>query len=557
MPTKKSNAAKSQENAAPTEKQISPYIQKELKRLTGNKNVLPSSYWTKGKDHQATSTFFEPHSIGENGFSHLRTVNRARYGSINCRTLRNVAQKAWIINICINYLIKKCKPYFTYSTDNNKRGFILLKNGEPLKDNGKNAKEAKEIADFLKNTGNYKDSGRDSLVKYCTKLLRDEFTMDQIATELQRNAKGELIAFFAVDAATIEKVIPDELNPTDIKFLQIIDGVPCAAYTDNEMIFDFKNPRTDIYHSFYGYSEVEQVIDLITSEINAFTYNAGNFTENKLPRGMLLIEGDASPETITEMEDYIAEIMSGGPLNQWRIPIIPSGQAKGEGGGIKYQELNGKNRDMEFSQWLDFLTSAVVATFGCSMDELGIQSQKSQNLFERTGNAQMTESKSMVLGDTLSFLQDYLNKIVEQINPEYTLEFVGYEIPDPKVISDLDKSETESWKTLNEKREEKGFKKLDADWADIPLNPQAVQCFQAAQANSQMGGGDMGDDAGDESWANYGDMQMGDDMGEGETDSQDIADSFDVPDSDAEAQDNINAAEETKKSLLIKKSFKI
>ena len=55
--------------------------------------------------------------------------------------------------------------------------------------------------------------------------------------------------------------------------------MPAAGYTYENMIFDFENPRTDIYHSMYGYSLVEQAVDLITSVINTFIYNAGNFTE--------------------------------------------------------------------------------------------------------------------------------------------------------------------------------------------------------------------------------------------------------------------------------------
>jgi hypothetical protein len=498
-------------------------LKKELKKIhavTGHNDVM-SGYWTYGKEHNAQSSFFEPYAIGDHGLSNIRTISRARYGSIQPRTLRAVAEKAWIINVCINHVIKKLKPYFKPVSDNNKRGFQLLKDGSVIKDSkGRKSKEKNDLEKFLLKTGNYQDSTRDNFVKYCTKIIRDLLTMDQIATELQYDKGGKVCAFFAVDAATIERVLPDPNIETEIKFLQIIDGTPAAGYTDNEMLFDFENPRTDIYHSFYGYSYVEQAVDLITAQINAFVYNSGNFTENKLPRGMLLIEGDSSQETIEQMEDYIAEIMSGSPVNQWRIPIIPSGMAKGEGGGIKWQELNGKNRDMEFSNWQDYLTSGVVALFGCSMDELGLQSAKSQNMFERTGNEQMKESKSLILGDILTFLEDYINRIIEKIDDRYTLEFVGYETTDLKTQADIDKAEIEGYKTLNEKREEKGMSKLEAEWANIPMNVQAVQLYQSDQANQQMAGeGGEGESEGeesDDSWMNYGNDMMGDGGGSSE-----------------------------------------
>ena len=74
----------------------------------------------------------------------------------------------------------------------------------------KEDKKCDAIRDFIVSTGNYKDPGRDNFVTYCTKILRDELTLDQIATEIQYNKKGEPVAFFAVDAATIERVIPEK-----------------------------------------------------------------------------------------------------------------------------------------------------------------------------------------------------------------------------------------------------------------------------------------------------------------------------------------------------------
>ncbi|MBR4029911.1 MAG: hypothetical protein IKJ06_00730 [Clostridia bacterium] len=193
---------------------------------------------------------------------------------------------------------------------------------------------------------------------------------------------------------------------------------------------------------------------------------------------------------------------------------------------------------MEFSNWLDFLVSNVVALFGCSMEELGLHSQKSQAMFEREGKTRIEQAKSTILGDTLSFLQDYINRILDIAYPDYELEFVGYEKDDPKAIVDIDKSEVEAYKTLNEKREEKGMKKLDAEWANIPLNPQAVQLFQSAQAQQQQGGDMGGSD--DDSWGDYQGAIMGDDAEAGDFGSEE----------NAEEPAEENGGEEMQKSLL-------
>ena len=53
-------------------------------------------------------------------------------------------------------------------------------------------------------------------------------------------------------------------------------------------------------------------------------------------------------------------------------------------------------------------------------------------------------------------MQDYINRILDIAYPDHELAFVGYEKDDPKAIVDTDKSEVEAYKTLNEKREERG-----------------------------------------------------------------------------------------------------
>ncbi len=482
-------------------------------KLYNTNNMLFNTYFfeERGKMHDADSVFYDPYFISDNAFGDIRTISRIQYGGIHCNTLRAVAQKAWIINTCINHIQKKIKPFLKVSTSRNMRGFIIHKKNEDLTKGVKEDKERDRIRDFINNCGGYEDTDRDDFVKYCTKLIRDELTLDQIATEIQYNKKGEPCAFFAVDSATIERVVADDKDKTDFRYLQIVDGIPAAGYTPDTMIFDFENPRTDIHHSMYGYSYVEQAVDLITSVINTFTYNTGNFTENKLPKGMLLLNGDANSDRVAEMEDYIAEIMSGGPLNQWRIPIIPSG---GKEDSIEWKQLSGSNREMEFQGWLDYLTSGVVAMFGCSMDELGIQSQKSQAMFENGGKDRIAASKSLLLGDLLTFLESYINKIVKKINKDYVFEFVGYEKEDPGMIAELDEKECRTYKTINEKRAEKGLEPIDLgeikNGADIPMNVQLVQLLQAAQAQAGgdgmggMDGAEQGEAGGDENaWEDY------------------------------------------------------
>jgi hypothetical protein len=352
---------------------------------------------------------------------------------------------------------------------------------------------AKELSQFFMKTGDTEDRERkDDLDKYTTKILRDIFQLDQISTEIQRTRDGEACAFWAMDTATIEVALPNE---AEIDYVQVINNIPYGYFSDQDMIFDCMNPRTDIEKAGYGYSLVEQAIDLITSAINTFMYNSGFFQENKLPRGILLLQGDADTEEVEEIEDYIVNIMSGPPTSQWRVPIIPTGKPDGAGQGerrFEWVNLQGTNKEMEFQAWFDLQLSGIVALFGESMESLGLHSQKSQPLIGMDTSPKVESTKSLVLGDILGFLQKHFNQILEFKNPEYELEIVGYERADPKLTVDIDKEEVGTWKSIDEKRIEKGEEPYNKPWSQVPLNPYVIQLLNQDQAGPF--GGEMGEE---------------------------------------------------------------
>lgn len=513
-----------------TSRELEPInIQRELARYYSRYNRLGAYHRDSGNNNGLQTARYDPILLVENRYGALRTVDRYQNRSIACETLRRVSTKCWIIQACILNVQKKIKPFLKPSTDRNTRGFVVLKKGDDIfKASNRKSAQRDKIENFLRTTGIVEDPDReDTFIKYGTKIIRDLLEIDQVATEIQYNRGGKPIAFWGVDGATIEKVVPGQDNPDDIRYVQVINHIPYAFYNRDELIFDFQNPRTDIQYSFYGYSYVEQAIDLVTSVINAFTYNSGFFTENRLPRGMLLIDGDASQETVRNMEEFLEEVLSGSPAKQWKIPIIPSGMKKGEAGNsIKFVELHGKNREMEFMQWLDYLHSGVASIFNTTLEDLGIHSQKSQPVWENNKEPVLRMTKGLILGDVLSFFQDYMNRIIEKFFPEYQIEFVGYEKDDPKEVLDLDKIEVETFKTLNEKREEKGLKALPDEWANIPLNPYAVQLYSSSQ------GGMSGlQDADDGEWDLNSNDEENEEIG-GDSEAGDFGETTSQPDGD-------------------------
>ena len=126
-----------------------------------------------------------------------------------------------------------------------------------------------------------------------------------------------------------------------------------------------------------------------------------------------------------------------------------------------------------------------------------------------------------------------MNRIIDKFFPEYQLEFVGYEKDDPKEVLELAKTELETFKTLNEVRKEKGLKALNEKWADIPLNPQAVQLYSSSQGG-MPGMTDMEDETiGDESaWGEDVSADEGDDGNETTENRADFGEGVTMPEGD-------------------------
>jgi hypothetical protein len=423
--------------------------------------------------------------------------------SLDYRVLRRVAEKAWLINTIIGHIIDKVVPYLQPKTDKSRRGFsIEMKNKEGAP-NAEDKKKIKAYTDFYLNTGFVIDPEReDDLISYVKKILRDELTLDQVATELQRNRKNDIIAFWAVDSGTIVRC--DELGyegDDKIRFVQMIDERVVAKYGMKDMIFQYSNPRTDIYNYGYGYSKVEQAISLIVTLINSFAYNAGAFTEDKLPRGMLLLSGDASVEVVEQIEDYIIDVMSSpsSPLGKWSIPIIPAGMGGKEGSkNIEWVPLNHTNQDMQFSRWQDTLYMSVGALYGVDLESMGIKSEKGAKIIESGSKSAREYSDDKGIGSALMFLKQHFQRIQNQIDPEFSFVFHGFEREDTESAMKSEESALKTKKSVNEIRVENDLPKIKEDWADVPAigHPSIIQAFMASK--NQQPEEDQGFDYGEE-----------------------------------------------------------
>lgn len=429
---------------------------------------------------------------------------REKILKIDYATIRNVVDRVPLISAIINTRVEQIKQFSLYRPDHSNMGFEFYL-ADPMKTPTKKDQDMFfKLANFLEITGVHYDADReDDFTDYLEMITRETLTIDQIATEVQRNRKGEPVAFWALDGATIKRVNPKEFNSEqheygkrigpDHRFIQIVDDKIWNAYTHEDLIFDYKQKRADIRYRGFGYSPVEQAIDMITTLLFGYNYLRDQLMRDRVPKGFIQVMGDVGREQLDSIREYWYSAMSGAG-GQWNIPIVPSGK---DGIGIDWKNISNSNRDMEYHKMMMFVSTIIAAVFSIDLAEMGIKTDDSQALIGETAEPRIQASKDRGLKGLLSFEEQHINKIIRKVNKNYRFRFIGLEREDETKLADLRKKDVETYRTINEIREENGLEPLEDDYASVVLNPQAVQIYNQtamAEQGGDMGGGGFGDE---------------------------------------------------------------
>lgn len=442
------------------------------------------------------SLLVRPDFLGFSRGGYFRGV-REKILKIDYNTIRNVVDHVPLINAIINTRVEQVKAFANYVKPKEPgKGYEFI-NVDPNREiNKKDRANYLDLSKFLDQTGIEYDSDReDDFLDYLEMIVRETLTIDQIATELQRNRKHDVIAFWLLDGATIKRIDKDEFNAAKMqfqvdertKFCQLIEQKLTNVYTDDDLIFDYKNKRADIRYRGFGYSPVEQAIDIITTLLFGYNYARDQLMRDRVPKGFIQVMGDVSLPQLDAIREYWYSAMSGAG-GQWNIPIVPSGK---DGVGIDWKNIQNSNRDMEYHKLMMFVSSIIAAVFNIDMAELGIKADDSTALIGENSLNRIKASQDRGLSGILAFIEQHINKIIRKITTDYKFRFVGIDKDDENTLADIRKKEVETRMTINELREADGLEPLEGDYADVVLNPQAVQIYlnskNAEQAQQQGG----------------------------------------------------------------------
>lgn len=461
--------------------------------------------------------------------------------SLTYTTLKRMAGTP-IINAIIKTRKNQIADFAEPQADRYSTGFVIrkkAKNGVDSKMDEKDKKVANAITDFILNCGSETSWVNDDFDTFIRKIVDDSLTYDQMTFECIRNRRGKLERFVAVDASTFRMadtafqedyknaffnnrgvnnwnsqgdLVRKEINGYLPQYVQIYQNAVVNDFYPWELCFAVRNPSTSIYSNGYGVSELEELINVITSMLWGDEYNRRFFSQGSAPKGLLRVKGGMSESALQQFKQQWQAMISG-VMNSWKTPVVEA--------DVDWIDLQKNNRDMEYSSWMEYLIKLACAIYSIDPSEIGWDISRSGGnggLFEKSEAERIQNSKDKGLYPMLKFIQRKINKyIVEQINPEFEFVFMGMNGMTIEQELEMDIKKLNSFQTLNETREKWDLPAIKETgdiiensvyWQAESAKQQREQQEQQQQMQMQMGGG-YGEEGGDQGWGDYDDEEGG------------------------------------------------
>lgn len=427
-----------------------------------------------------------------------------RQNGLSYAMLKNMA-KTPIINAVIRTRINQIASFAEPQRDRYSIGYIIRKrkthtSQQVDKLSLQEEKEIEFLYNFIENCGINNSWEADDFDSFMRKITRDSLTYDQCCFEVVRNRKGEPIELIAGDASTYRVATSyddDNYNNNNngeeprqkIKgyypsFVQLYQQKTVAEFYPWELSFGVRNPSTEVHMNGYGISELEEMVSIVTALLWGEDYNRRFFKQGSAPKGLLKVSGSFNDTKLQEFRQQWNATMRG-VQNAWKTPIL-------EADKVDWVDLQRSNRDMEFSNWMEFLIKISCAIYSIDPAEVNFPlsgGASQQAMFEGNNEARLSHSKDKGLYPLLKFFQKRLNKFVisQYFEGKYEFLFQGLDAMTPKQEMELTEKEVKTFKTVNEVRRDRGMDDLEGGdmILDSTMQNAKNQSAQQELANSQ------------------------------------------------------------------------
>jgi hypothetical protein len=437
--------------------------------------------------------------------------------------LRSMGGTPMIFSV-ISTRINQILDFANFSTDADRPGWTIRKRlgrfETEYENTDQDKREIEKIVDFLENGGmDAKFTIHNDFHDFLKIFPKDMLELDQGCFEVQRTRGGDPVSYDCVDSSTVRllETIDPNYDQQNEKYepltFQDHSYLPhyCQVWRERilinpktkqevvwypwEMCFAVRNKTSNIMQNGYGQSELEVLMRVVTWLLESMEYNGRFFTNGSNPRGFFTMKGGVDPRMLNDFRMAWRSMVTGWQ-NAHKVPIF-------EADKIDWVDMQQTNKEMEFSQWMEFLTLVTCSVFKVDPSELGFKFCQQHTLFGEGGQKQRTEhSKDKGLKPLLKVIQKNIDKfIVSELNSNYEFVWTGVDIEDETTKLDNDvKKLASGMVSMKDKFKEYTGREFDEN-EDIILSPvyNQIKQMQAYGGNSmndlvnkESGGGDIG-----------------------------------------------------------------
>jgi HK97 family phage portal protein len=435
----------------------------------------------KAKD-DPKSLFWDPFAVIEQ-LGYKDKPSPITYG-----TLKHMVWRVPIVHAVVQLRVNQVASASVKVVDRHQFGWRIRMRDSRAKPTKQDKKWIEECEPLIMRTGlTDNPRGRDDFEKFLRKSVFDSLVYDQMAWEIVPNRKGQPAEWYAVDSSTIRLADTsttthnEDLDKT-VRYVQIYDGMVISEYTQEEMCFAVRNPRSDLKLYGYGTSELEMLVPAITSLLYAWEYNSKFFTQGSAAKGIVNFKGAIPEKQLKAFRRHWYQMLSG-VENAWRTPITNAEE-------LQWISMQTTNKDMEFNAWMDFLIKVVCSMYQMDPIEVnfkyGNTGQKG-GMNEANNKEKILESRERGLRPILRFIAQNINKhIIHPMNENFEFEFVGLDAKTKDEIADLNMKRVKTTMTIDELRAEDDLDPLPDGQGAVILDPTFLQFMNAKKQEEQQ-----------------------------------------------------------------------
>ena len=471
-------------------------IEKGLNSYNPDVLIKATSAWNdvqnKSNSDDIKGTLFHPEDFLDNSQGY-----KEKSFTLTGTALRRIAKSTPIIRAIITTRQAQISEFSRPQKNKYQTGFIIRKKGDYFSDqmdemSQKDKNKVREIADFLINGGNEKNSWyADNFDTFLKKITEDSLTLDSACFEVVRSKIGMPLKYVAVDGSTIyhAESYDDETYKGTAQpirgyypsYVQVIDRKIYAEYYPWELCFGKRNTSTDIYQNGYGRPELQDLVSIVTWMLYGDQYNGKFFTQGAAPRGLLKVSGNVNRTRLNQFRNSWQSMVAG-VENAWKVPLIESDK-------MEWIDLQKSNNDMQFSQWQEYLIKVSCAIFKIAPEEVGFSLGNASGgsaMFEGNNETKLKYSRDKGLRPLLKSIEFWINKyIVGPLDQDFEFVFVGIDQKSESEELDLLQKKVANGMGYKEYRKALGLPE-ELEEGDFPLNAVYAQMTQQIAMQKQM-----------------------------------------------------------------------